>query len=772
MGGKKIENLEILREHNFPVPEFFVVDRDTDIDAIKIPWNRCAVRSAACVEDGAAQSFAGQFDTFLNVSAHEVTDRIRQCFASTQRQSVREYAERQGIELTGIDMQVIVQKMINSRYSGVCFTANPQGLLNEMVIVVGRGTGDNVVEDKTKATTYYYHVTDRVYYYEGEEDFLCRDMLERLVKLAEDMQPLLGELLDIEFAVSEDEIYILQARNITTLRQDTPLILDNSNIVESYPGLSLPLTCSFVNTVYSGIFKSISRRVLKNERELAKYENVFSNMVGAVNGRLYYKISNWYTIIKFLPMNKKIIPIWQEMLGVKTKSYDRQPVKLPALVRAKTYWNVIVEMLCVPKNMRKLNRDFAGINESFYSRWHDEITPGEALALYRELQETLLSCWDITLLNDVYSFVFTALVKKRLGERGNQVISGISNIESMKPVRELLRLAWEKDRVSEEQYSQRFEVYIREYGDRNLEELKLESRTFRSNPELLEEQIALYREDPERLDEMYHRIQEEAKNAQRSVRLKGLNRFFAAQAARGIANREISRLNRSRIFGMVRSIFSGLGEEFARTGLIETPDDVFWMTTDEVFAAAEQYFPVGTSRSFDSGRCSASPDKEQLRAVISGRKAEYELYACLPAYQRLVFAGKEFDKHHRSINSHKLRLKREELTGTPCSDGIAEGEVLVVTDVTQVKNYKDKILVTRMTDPGWVFLLVCARGIISEKGSLLSHTAIISRELKLPSIVGVEKLTDTLQTGDVVRMNGSTGQIWIVKRNEDEMRQI
>lgn len=207
---------------------------------------------------------------------------------------------------------------------------------------------------------------------------------------------------------------------------------------------------------------------------------------------------------------------------------------------------------------------------------------------------------------------------------------------------------------------------------------------------------------------------------------------------------------------MVRLIFSRLGEEFARTGLIETPDDVFWMTTDEVFAAAERYDAAGKS----------------LRSVIAGRKAEYELYACLPAYQRLIFAEKEFDKHHRNINSHKLRLKRDELVGTPCSDGIAEGEVLVVTDVTQVKNYKDKILVTRMTDPGWVFLLVCARGIISEKGSLLSHTAIISRELKLPSIVGVEKLTDTLQTGDVVRMNGNTGQIWIVKRNANEMRQI
>ena len=69
-----------------------------------------------------------------------------------------------------------------------------------------------------------------------------------------------------------------------------------------------------------------------------------------------------------------------------------------------------------------------------------------------------------------------------------------------------------------------------------------------------------------------------------------------------------------------------------------------------------------------------------------------------------------------------------------------------------------------MTDPGWVFLLATAKGVISEKGSLLSHTAIISRELKKPSIVGVEKLTDTVRTGDLIRMDGGTGKIEILGR--------
>lgn len=743
MVGKKIENLEILKKHSFPVPEFVTVNRNTNIEELDIPWQFCAVRSSASIEDGENSSFAGQFDTYLNVPKEEVYTKIKKCFDSMENKGVRAYAKQHGLEMDQTDMHVIVQKMIASEYSGVCFTANPQGILNEMVIVVGKGTGDNVVEDKVDTTSYYYNLTDKIYYYEGKEDILSEEMVNKMVELASKMQPILGELLDIEFAITGNDIHILQARPITTLSNEHPLILDNSNIVESYPGLSMPLTCSFVNIVYSGIFKSISRRVLKNEKELSKYDSVFANMVGNANGRIYYKISNWYTVIKFMPMNKKIIPIWQDMMGVKIKQYDKDAVKLPKFVRLKTYFNVISEMWNVSKNMKKLNEDFKRINNSFYEKYHDEITASELVKLYHELYDTLLSCWDVTLLNDIYAFLFTGLVKKRMGESGNQVISGISNIESLKPIREMVRLAYDKNHIDEKEYEKRFAEYIKDFGDRNLEELKLESKTFRSNPELLNEKILQYNEDKEKLTDMYNKLMHDEPT---TIKLKGINRFLAKKAAKGIANREISRLNRSRIFGIIRLMFTKIGDEFAKKNILEEPLDIFWLTVEEIFTLVENNSEI-----------------TNVKKMVKDRKAEYELYACLPAYQRLIFAEKEFDKKHRSVNAHRVFADQSKLFGTPCSDGIVEGEALVVTDVTKVKDYKDKILVTKMTDPGWVFLLVGAKGVISEKGSLLSHTAIISRELKIPSIVGVEKLLDTIKTGDKIRMNANTGEIEILK---------
>ena len=104
--------------------------------------------------------------------------------------------------------------------------------------------------------------------------------------------------------------------------------------------------------------------------------------------------------------------------------------------------------------------------------------------------------------------------------------------------------------------------------------------------------------------------------------------------------------------------------------------------------------------------------------------------------------------------------------GTPCSQGWAEGEVLLVADPSEEIHTEGKILVTKMTDPGWVFLIAGAKGVVAEKGSLLSHTAIISRELGKPAVVGVDNITKILKSGDRVRIDGGSGEISILSRKE------
>ena len=369
-------------------------------------------------------------------------------------------------------------------------------------------------------------------------------MVNKIIELSAELKKTFGDYIDMEFGIINKDIYILQVRNITTLDTNNPLILDNSNIVESYPGISLPLTASFVQLAYSGVFKGLAKRCIKNDKLLENYDEVLKNMVGSVNGRVYYQISNWYTVIKFLPFSKKIVPVWQEMLGVKQKKYEEDKNPLTFWQRVSIYKNSLWEAFHVQSGMKKLNEDFFKVQKHFETIYNEDLSNEELITLFEDIKERVLENWDITLLNDMYSFLFTGLLKNSLKRKDitnyekktNDYISGIINIESLKPVCTLMELTAKaielgiikdikaiksddevidylqnlKKESGNSNHSKKastdfiisFWDYIQKYGDRALEELKLESRTYRSNPVLLMEQIVEYGKDIEKFNSM------------------------------------------------------------------------------------------------------------------------------------------------------------------------------------------------------------------------------------------------------------------------------
>lgn len=782
--GSKIENLKIMKNAGIPVPEFETFSFDELIESnekiesalrecegksvaeksrilkdavrksvvgcrkIELTGDLFSVRSSSCVEDSAENSFAGQFDTFLNVERKDIEEKITECVCSLYNENVLIYMEQAGLDISLLKMNVIVQRMVNSDVSGIVFTANPQGILNESVIVAGRGLGENVVSDRIDTTSYYYSLTDDIYYYDGKENLLSDEKVHELIDTSKTICGYIGKYTDIEFAIENDKLFILQARPITTVSDENPLLFDNSNIVESYPGLSLPLTVSFVDMVYAGVFKDTARRLLKNKNELKKHYDILENTVGTANGRLYYNLNNWYSAIKFLPFSKKIIPVWQELVGVKYKEYDSSENQINPLVKASVYLNTFTELIRTPANMKKLNERFIEIKTYVYRRFKEEMTAKEILALFDKIQDQLLSCWGVTLLNDTYAFIFTGLLKSRLKKKyenheeiANSYISGISNIESMKPVKEMIRIAIEKERMTPEEYRRRAAEYIEVYGDRCLEELKLETETFRTNPELFDKKILEFAEDKEKLLPL---LREEKQGKSFDIKHDPITKFLSKRCMLGIGNREIQRLNRGRIFGMVREAVLRLGDIYVKENYIEDRRDVFYLTLDEL-------------RSLADNPC-------DMKETVYERKKKYEMFAMLPAYSRIIFSGKAFDKNHRNINMTSVYCGKDEMLGIPCSNGVVEGEAYVVTDVKKASSVKDKILITKMTDPGWVFLLAEAKGVVSEKGSLLSHTAIVSRELGIPAVVGIDSLMSTVKNGDIIRLDGATGVVKIVRR--------
>jgi pyruvate,water dikinase len=216
--------------------------------------------------------------------------------------------------------------------------------------------------------------------------------------------------------------------------------------------------------------------------------------------------------------------------------------------------------------------------------------------------------------------------------------------------------------------------------------------------------------------------------------------FVLSTCRWGIKTRENLRLARSRSFGVVKRIYRAIGRHFTDRELIDGEDDVFFLTIEEVAAT-----------------CRGNSVTRDLKALIALRKAEYERFRPRSLSPRVVTHGivytNRFERELANSEGEKV------LHGIACSPGQITAPIKVVLTPSSDLRIDGEILVAAATDPGWVFLMVASGGLISEKGSVLSHTAIIGRELGIPTVVGVRDATARLLDGEIVELNGDAGQV-------------
>lgn len=727
----KHKTLEILQTNDVLVPSFFVVKSADDYTPVKAfllsDDKKYAVRSSFGNEDGKDGSYAGQFDTILNVDKDGIRDAIRKVFDSAKKSNVQQYSDAMKINQEA-DGCVIIQEMIDAEMAGVLFTANPLGILNESVFVVGYGLGDNVVSDKINTASYFYNNDDGVFYREGPDDAPTLDqyLIKKLLRLGEQVKKILGYEADIEFAIRNNHIFVLQARPITTLKFDSPIVLDNSNIVESYPGVSLPLTQDFVKEIYHDIFYNLMVRITKREDVVKSIDCHLKDMVDVANWRIYYRISNWYYVLKMLPFSNRIIPIWQNMLGVQNKKVSMHVSKpIPANVKFNVMKSFLCYMKTAPTHMEALNKKFDSLYPQYKARVEVAEDVEELLDIYYSIKDEILSEWDITLINDMYTFIYTALA----GKKHKDGISDFKNLESMKPVNAIneLIIYAQSSGVDNPEYDELEEDYIDKFGDRCIGELKLETQTYRTNPEMLRNYVS----------KAAKTFAVNKNNQPIDAKSSG---FFVKKARIGIQNREISRLNRSKLFGITRTIFIKIGSILTNGGKLNHARDVFYLRINEI------------------------KKQDGLKAIVEQRKLDEQCFKTIPPYTRLVFSERVVNKENTLIESHVIN-DTDSLRGIASSTGKVIGEVLVIDEPSLSIDSTDKIIVTKSTDPGWVFLIQHAKGIVAEKGSLLSHTAIISRELHKPAVVNVKDCTRILKTGDIVELDADTGIVKILEKS-------
>ena len=796
----KARHLEILKEQGFPVPKFILVSENEEVDLSFSERDCFAVRSNFSAEDGGDHSFAGQFLTRLNVKREKVKEAVQEVFASyagsldykekanrgkaeydlkqqgkaeqnenTERQENAE--QQENIEQKKADLlveTVLIQEMLFPEKSGVLFTKNPKGILSEMVVVLGQGLGDKVVEDQENVLTYHYFPGECLYQEgQGTGIGLDEDELKTLFSLGEKIEQLFQKPMDIEFAIEKGKIYILQARAITTLDMHLPTrILDNSNISESFPGICLPLSESFAGEMYSGIFTSLGRRFLG--KKVSSYEELFQRMVGGFSGRMYYEISSWYDILRLLPFSRKIIPVWQGMLGVSNEEISFSRKKPGFFLKCRIALLFCYYFFVSQRKMQELDRFFQERYASYSKRVDEE---EDAKALYRiflEMKEDLLREWDITLINDMVSFISTHLYGKKTA----------FSLETMKPVRALsaLKRVAEKYGLDSEEYRREKQSYISAYGDRIEGELKLETRTYRTDEELLDRWIL----DSLETDSV-EKDCEETSCSERPSEQKQRKSFLYRLAESSCNNREISRLHRTRCFGLMRRIVDKIGEK--TIGF-----DVYYLSLNELkellFSGKDFSLKIAREKELRKAyerlpvlsrvKLLGKVDRDPLAGEI--RVLSYESFKEKGNIEGQIGTPGKDEEHRKAGKIRQMEKAGKEdgdsaprvFFGRGVSKGIFRGEVLKIKSLQEIRvaEAKGKILLSYSTDPGWFPYLDMASGLITERGSLLSHSAILARELEKPAVVNIPKIMEELQSGDIVEIDGDLGICSVIKKKE------
>jgi pyruvate,water dikinase len=226
-----------------------------------------------------------------------------------------------------------------------------------------------------------------------------------------------------------------------------------------------------------------------------------------------------------------------------------------------------------------------------------------------------------------------------------------------------------------------------------------------------------------------------------------------------VRDRENLRFERTRVFGRVRRIFVELGKHLHASHSIAAPQDIFCLEVEEVLGFIE-----GTATI------------RNLAELASLRRREYEKFAQLkPLPDRFstngpVALNENLDIERRDSTAHQENLDSQETRqGTGCCAGIVTGRARVVIEPRGAVLLSGEILVAPRTDPGWVTLFANASGLIVERGSLLSHSAIVAREMGLPAVVSLRDATSWLQNGDLIELDGKTGVVRRIERAGDRI---
>ncbi|WP_109006106.1 PEP/pyruvate-binding domain-containing protein [Streptomyces rishiriensis] len=799
------------------------VDALADADGL-VAVRACVVADAdGTGEDGADDPFAGLSDSFLYVDRDAVLARIVDCWASAYNPEAVLYRVRRGVDATAVRIAVGVQRMVPGVRSFVVFTRDPRTGADRRVIAAAHGIGEGIVQEKADIDHFFVDgqtgaiEVDRVSKAVmvgldparpaagvttlpvpaelAEAPVLTDAEVSRICALAARVEDLLGGPQDIEGTLTEDgTVHLVQARPVVVSPPpasgpDVPWT--NHNLTESFPGLTSALTYSQAQIFYRMGFSDFYRRMGVSERSLRQNRHHLSRMVGCLDGRVYYRLDAWFTLHGQIPGFELMRPLWERSLGLTERT------GMPGMSRRRPWLTLMHNMprlawMCArqPRQLR------------LFLRWWDALVADsvsigerpadELIAQYRHMWAEAEQRWGITMVTSYFGLAglaVTGALLKRWIPGGDALLprllaGGTSNrtIESLRSAIALAELVNERpslrnavleqperqvwDEISAGRHGAdvagAFRRHVATFGDRALHDLKLEVLTPRQQPWMILPTLRPF--IAQRLtvadnvaDEA--RTKAEARRVLRDACPNPLRRAVLGTVLAflrfAVKAREDTRFCRSQLYGVSREVFCRLADQLVASGMLDEAADVVHLQVEEVLGA------------FDG----TLPDRD-LRALVRVRKEGMARAADNPdppAYFTTP-AGLPVPVALESRQDTEMLAGMTEdgvLHGLASSSGRVRARAKVVQDASMSpESCTDRILVAKETDPGWLALMMAAKGIVVERGSLISHTAISGRLLGIPTVVAVPGAMTVIPDGAWLEIDGDTGQVRLLSEPE------
>ncbi|MDJ0496457.1 MAG: PEP/pyruvate-binding domain-containing protein [Acidimicrobiia bacterium] len=780
-----------------------------------------AVRSSATLEDLADFSYAGQQETFLNVRGEgELRRAILKCWASLFSERAIAYRIATGEPGVELGIGVVVQELVPARAAGVLFTADPRsGNRREMVVEAVSGLGEGLVSGRLEPDRYRIdagtgsvlesHRGERRSSLQpmpaggtqmvDETDVLALsdELMGQLVDIGNRASDLFGGPQDIEWALADDGMWVLQSRWITSL-YPVPDGFDPNEIhvfvsYASTQGFTDPITplgrdlIRCIHTAAGRVF-GYEQGVDSPETMFDAGERLWMDATSLFRSRLGRRVLHGL-LRAFEPSAERSLRSLRRDPRLATKggvslgfAWRVLPAVAPMIGR-------LLVSLFRPHRESRLFRMEAEIElDRIRARFADEAGLGGraelAVSATMQMTEAMLPrfiprYWAGVLAQGVFNSLarsipggselalratrglpnnVTSEMNLRLAEVAEVIADDPSSVRLFADETASSLSVRFMDRRLPAPAQHGVEGFLEEYGARGIGEIDVGRARWGDEPEPVLQNLKDYVRLTEEVSGPRQRFADAVLEAEEAIsrvarELRGTRlglpksrlASWAAVRMRALTGlRESPKFNTVRVQGLARDAMLESGNDLAEQGILEEAEDVFYLKADELRLGPPAL--DGSWRTLVRDR-KAAMQREEKRRRLPGL---------------LLSDGRAF---YESVEVHPD--DSSDLTGDPVSPGVVEGRVRVISDPSTERVAPGEILVCHAADPAWTPLFLAAGGVVMELGGLMTHGSVVAREFGIPAVVGVRQATSLLQTGQQIRLDGTAGQISIISAQSD-----